>query len=107
MLGILFLLNAANTVPFMCTLKVWKQQPNTDLKIALCISVWNYLVMSLAHLHLLFLKHINISILRVCNQDTPYILAYATVVSLALEYKPFIEKKKQKKKQKKTKTKKR
>ena len=45
--------------------------------------------MSLAHLHLLFLKHVYISILRVCNQDTPYILAYATVV---LEHKLFIEK---------------
>ena len=53
----------------------------------------HYLVMSLAHLHLLFLKHIYISILRVCNQDTPYILAYATVVSIALEHKLFIEKK--------------
>jgi len=34
------------------------------------------LVVSLVYLHLLFLKHIYISILRVCNQDTPYILAY-------------------------------
>ena len=53
----------------------------------------HYLVTSLAHLHLLFLKHIYISILRVCNQDTPYILAYATVVSIALEHKLFIGKK--------------
>jgi len=50
--------------------------------------------MSLAHLHLLFLKHIYISILRVCNQDTPYILAYATVVSIALEHKLFCRKRK-------------
>jgi len=54
----------------------------------------HYLVVSLAHLHLLFLKHIYISILRVCNQDTPYILAYATVVSIALEHKLFCRKKK-------------
>ena len=54
----------------------------------------HYLVASLAHLHLLFLKHIYISILRVCNQDTPYILAYATVVSIALEHKLFCRKKK-------------
>ena len=53
----------------------------------------HYLAMSLAHLHLIFLKHIYISILRVGNQDTPYILAYATVVSIALEHKLFIEKK--------------
>jgi len=54
----------------------------------------HYPVMSLAYLHLLFLKHIYISILRVCNQDTPYILAYATVVSIALEHKLFYRKKK-------------
>jgi len=50
----------------------------------------HYLVASLAHLHLLFLKHIYISILRVCNQDSLYIIAYATVVSIALEHKLFI-----------------
>ena len=38
--------------------------------------------MSLAHLHLLFLNHIYISILRFCNQDTPYILAYAMLYPL-------------------------
>jgi len=54
----------------------------------------HYLVVSLVYLHLLFLKHIYISILRVCNQDAPYILAYATVVSIALEHKLFYRKKK-------------
>jgi len=55
----------------------------------------HYLVMSLARLHLLFLKHIYIGILRVCNQNTLYTLAYATVVSIALdmEHKLFIGKK--------------
>ena len=46
--------------------------------------------MSLAHLHLLLLKHIYIRTLSpflVCNQDTPYTLAYATVVSIAYEHK--------------------
>ena len=62
-----------------------------------------YLVMSLAHLHLLFLKQVYINTLSpffffclfVCNRDTPYILAYATVVSIALEHKLFIGKRKE------------
>ena len=60
-----------------------------------------YLVMSLAHLHLLFLKQVYINTLSsffflfVCNQGTPYILAYATVVSIDLEHKLFIGKRKE------------
>jgi len=45
---------------------------------------------ALAYLHLLFLKHIYISILRVCNQDAPYILA----LLWSMNY--FIEKRKKK-----------
>jgi len=44
-----------------------------------CTKSW---IRPLAHLHLRSLKHIYISILRVCNQDTLYI---SYVVSIALE----------------------
>ena len=60
------------------------------------ISLWNSLPSSITSTPTLaiFKAHIYISILRVCNQDTPYILAYATVVSIALEHKLFCRKKK-------------
>ena len=75
--------------PFAHTDSFYSFVPSTICEI-------HYLVMSLAHLHFLCLKHIYISILRVRNQDTPYILVYATVVSIALEHKLFIERRKRK-----------